>query len=301
MDNYQKLQNSITYLYKQNSASHNYFMNMQKELRPFLDPRNQVNEIIRKNSLAIQESIKLALQPLRDIQEMIINLAAQLIIEIPSIPYIGAFLKEFESLPEKMKTALLNLAKEGWFFDMEMEISALWEMEKTLDDGDSEIVEAILVEYFEKNLNYIQERIFKVCSHRKDILKQVFDTHRKGYYAASVALSMTQIDGICYEKIGGHYFMRKDRKPKTAKYVDSLPEGDFLKILMAPLSVSLPIHASEGERDENFSHMNRHMILHGESIDYGTKINSLKAISMLNYISQILFDDEEESTKSTEY
>ena len=34
--------------------------------------------------------------------------------------------------------------------------------------------------------------------------------------------------------------------------------------------------------------LNRHEVLHGESVDYGTEINSLKAISLLYYIASVL-------------
>jgi len=35
----------------------------------------------------------------------------------------------------------------------------------------------------------------------------------------------------------------------------------------------------------------RHAVLHGESVDYGTEINSLKAISLLQYVSGVLARD----------
>ena len=34
--------------------------------------------------------------------------------------------------------------------------------------------------------------------------------------------------------------------------------------------------------------LNRHQVLHGEVVDYGTEENSLKAISLLNYCATVL-------------
>ena len=58
--------------------------------------------------------------------------------------------------------------------------------------------------------------------------------------------------------------------------------------LLSPLAETLPIGASEYERPTGFDELNRHMVLHGESLDYGTKINSLKAISLINYVAHVL-------------
>lgn len=57
--------------------------------------------------------------------------------------------------------------------------------------------------------------------------------------------------------------------------------------MMHPLICPLP------ECGANFDGLNRHQVLHRESVDYGTEINSLKAISLLNYVFQVLRKDEE--------
>jgi hypothetical protein len=58
--------------------------------------------------------------------------------------------------------------------------------------------------------------------------------------------------------------------------------------LLSPLAQTLPIGASERQRNEEFIGLNRHMVLHGESLNYGNKINSLKAISLINYVAHVL-------------
>ncbi len=73
------------------------------------------------------------------------------------------------------------------------------------------------------------------------------------------------------------------------------PAGTLEAAFLSPFAETLPISASEDERDDRFSGLNRHMILHGESLDYGTRINSLKAISYINYVTQVLKMDDENS------
>ena len=41
------------------------------------------------------------------------------------------------------------------------------------------------------------------------------------------------------------------------------------------------------ERGDPFVGLNRHQVLHGESVDYDTEQNSLKAISLLTYLRWI--------------
>lgn len=62
--------------------------------------------------------------------------------------------------------------------------------------------------------------------------------------------------------------------------------------MLSPLSKVLPINASEKERRRSlqdrglstWGELNRHLVLHGETTDYGTQQNSLKAVSLINYL-----------------
>ena len=63
----------------------------------------------------------------------------------------------------------------------------------------------------------------------------------------------------------------------------------FDKVLFSLLvDEALPLWASEYRRGDDFCGLNRHMVLHGESIDYGTKKNSLKTISLINYVTHLV-------------
>ncbi len=48
---------------------------------------------------------------------------------------------------------------------------------------------------------------------------------------------------------------------------------------------------SQKARPEGFAGLNRHMVLHRESLDYGNRKNGFRAISLLNYISESLQKD----------
>ena len=90
--------------------------------------------------------------------------------------------------------------------------------------------------------------------------------------------------------------VRGEKKPRTAIYVDTVALDTFRHALLSPLSQPLPISASKNERNDAFNELNRHQVMHGESLDYGTEINSLKSISLLNYVTQVLRLDDEKET-----
>ncbi len=99
---------------------------------------------------------------------------------------------------------------------------------------------------------------------------------------------MAQTDGICYDTTNEYLFLKQNKKPKTAIYVEQHVSNKLRLALLQPLMQVLPIGASESERDDDFNELNRNMVLHGESLDYGTEVNSLKAISLINYVSWAL-------------
>ena len=83
-------------------------------------------------------------------------------------------------------------------------------------------------------------------------------------------------------------FIKQNNKPQTAIYVEQIATDTYRAAILSPLAHSLPIGASEKERGAGFNELNRHMVLHGETLDYGTKANSLKAISLINYVAHVL-------------
>ncbi len=254
--------------------------NLAKKLEPILQQYHKLAENIRFPSEIIESIAKIS-QPTIDFQKYIHNIISLLLIQV---------IKSIEELPEKTKKALISLGSEGWFLDLEMPMSNLWLLQKAIESGDFEDIENELIKYFEMRIDDIESAMIERFPHREKIIKAAFKAHRNEEFELSIPVLLAQVDGICYEVIQYHYFMKKDRKPKTALYVEKIATDTYKAALLSPLTQTLPISASKWERDEKFNQLNRHMILHGESCDYGIKKNSSKAISLLNYIVQVLRD-----------
>lgn len=203
--------------------------------------------------------------------------------------------KRINVLPPRTKRALLRLSQHGWYLDLDLPFSFLWDLENELESGKRQDVDNFLVQHYELTAEQIESRIAQSFPHRKRILAAAFDAHRRGDYELSVPIFIIQTDGICKETVNEHLFLKQNKKPRTSIYVDSIATDTFRAALLAPLASNLPITASSKDRDETFKELNRHTVLHGESIDYGSQINSCKAISLLHYVSAVLHLNELET------
>ena len=208
------------------------------------------------------------------------------------VPFVNQMLSAYKQMPPKIKTALLALGEQGWYFDGELGFSELWELKARIDAGDDRHVDAILVEHFEGRLPAIEANLVAAFPSREKILRAAFAAHRRGEYELSVPVFLTQSDGVCLSLTDFHLFMNKNKRPEVAQYATHEALNAFTAALLSPLSIVLPINASEKERERqmrtqgqaSWIALNRHLVLHGESLDYGTQINSLKAISLINYL-----------------
>lgn len=196
--------------------------------------------------------------------------------------------KSFTELPSRTQEALILLGEYGWYIDLNMPLPALWKLEEALLEGNVSQAEDSLVEYYDGMVNEIEKSILERFPKRQKVISAAFNAHRRQEYELSIPVFLAQTDGICKEMVNQYLFRKHNKKPCTAIYVEQISSGTFTDALLSPLAQTLPIGASEHERDKGFSNLNRHLILHGESVNYGVKTNSLKAISLINYVTLVL-------------
>lgn len=202
--------------------------------------------------------------------------------------------RSLKELPPRTQEAILLLGAHGWYLDLEMPFPSLWELKKALEEGNVKEAEDALVEYFEERLDEIEASIVGRFPNREKVIRSAFSAHRRQEYDLSIPVLLSQTDGICKEVVNEHFFIKQNKKPRTAIYVEQVAADTYQAALLSPLAHNLPIGASEKERGAGFSELNRHMVLHGESLDYGTKTNGLKAISLINYVVHVLKSDANE-------
>ena len=268
---------------------------IRKSIQPFIDSRETLQKALepifanQERWRQIAESVRLpqiVLPDLSPIAKQVVDF--QKAIQESIGPAFLELHKGFQELPARTQEALLLLGRHGWYLDPEMSLPALWELKRALSEGNILEAEAALVEYFEGRVSEIEESITTKFPHRSHLIRSAFGAHQREEYVLSIPVLLAQADGICKETVDQYLFIRQDKKPSTAIYVAQIAADTYMAALLSPLAAIMPIGASEKERTAGFAALNRHTVLHGESLDYGSKPNSLKAISLVNYVAHVL-------------
>lgn len=209
-------------------------------------------------------------------------------------PIFSRFQDRLATLDDDIKESLLAMAENGWFVDPNtVTLDNLMEFLTVHRAGKIAEIEERMIQFFEAQVDVIETAITTRFPHRKTVLAQAFEAHRNQKYALSVPVFFAQVDGICCELTkdedgkGKDYFRKNKDRPQVADYIDLMIEESYNAVFLDPLRHSLPVTQSSKERTDGFNRLNRHMVMHGESLDYGTQRYSLQALSLLNYVAVV--------------
>ena len=173
------------------------------------------------------------------------------------------------------------LSAGGWFLRPDTPVNQL----QALRDSMNRSGPSTIAMYLEDRVDSIEDDLSQTYVHRAHILHDAFNAHRAKRYTLSVPVFFSQADGIWRDRFDQHFFSGT-RKKTLRHQLDDIQ----LQYIVTALRVLIgsnedgnnPIWASENERGPSGSALNRHQVLHGESVDYATKENSLKAIALLD-------------------
>ena len=209
----------------------------------------------------------------------------------PTLAIVGDAIRQF---PAKFQNALMGLAKEGWYIDPEWPIGWVFSVHgKLSDDSGKEEARAWLMDYFSQNIDAIETRLRARHPKHAHILAKAFSAHRRGDYELSIPVLLIQAEAICKVEHGHDLFGQKGREG-----LKGMGLGDRLSA--TPLLETTPLNASTKDRAPSFVGLNRHLVVHGEDLSYGTLENSLKAISWITFSSSVLKKIKEEEGSEPE-
>lgn len=194
---------------------------------------------------------------------------------------------------KKEKAALGLLAEEGWFFNPEIPVSILHEIESRIRENSDKVWDW-LDDFFRNHLDSVEQRLLISYPKRARVLTHAFRAHRRDEYSLSIPVFLAQADGIFSEIFPKKSLFMYGKRESAINARASRAGEEWIEVFLYPLSLPLPLWMPEFLRGESFSGLNRHQILHGESVDYDTERNSLKAVSLLGYlhwISRLLEDN----------
>lgn len=284
-----------------------------REIEKITEPINKMQKQLSASTLAMQKAVEPAIRFQKNLNQPLLNFqksfehinkiyASIPKFENPILEHMDAFKEIGERLKEyaeKTPEYFLLIAQHGWFIDLESELNLPGKVAYEIQHGELESANELLLGYYNENIEQIFERLIDRHPSRKEILTQILDAFKNENYSLLVPSVLTQVDGICFDFTKRKFFI-KEKKNKYLPQVTSELEksaGDFLDLYLSPLQNQTPIMVREQDISKFPCHLNRHEILHGINADYGTEINSLKVISLLKYISDLLTDLDDKSTK----
>ena len=207
-------------------------------------------------------------------------------------PVFDEIARIFQALPKRTREGLAALAKQGWYVDSEMELPFITSLIRLFEEGQAGAADTQLSSYFDQRSEAIRDRLCDQFPSRSQILVAAFRAHNGGEYDLSVPVFLAQADGICLELTGVQlYSKRSDGKTtRVSEAIAAFDVDDFVGALLYPLTEVFPITFSSRERAGQENILNRHAVLHGESVSYGNIVNSSKAISLLAFTAWALAD-----------
>jgi hypothetical protein len=240
----------------------------------------------------LREQVERSIEPVMTALSASIVIGERLQGVFQQLETLGTQIRELiEELPEPTRTALRRLGERGWYFSMEMTPSEIYENANQIQAGNCTAVDQWMIAFYNDNLDTLKNDLEERFPRRFQVLERAFEAHERGEYELSVPVFLAQADGICQELTDIQLYSRVRGQPRTLDFVEQLALDSLSDAMMEPLRVPLPISASYRDREQPdypSGTLNRHQVLHGEAADYGTEMNSCKAISLLHYVATVL-------------
>lgn len=214
--------------------------------------------------------------------------------------FIPKFVENFQDIGKRIsenlkKTpkALMLLSEYGWYLNFESKLYLANQLGNLLKENKVDEVDQFLMEYYTENLDRILENFSTKYPDRKEIFAQIFAAHKENKYFLSITSILTQIDGICFDTTTKKYFVT-EKRDKKFKYLPEVAtefvnlSGSISEAFSMPILNQTAINSHESKIGDFPVKLNRHLIMHGVDKEYGTEKNSLKCLSLLVYLSDML-------------
>lgn len=197
---------------------------------------------------------------------------------------IGELVRKFDTAKSDQRKRFKALANRGWYVDPEWPCIAADQLAKAIDAGLAEDVDAALVADFHQRSGTIRDRLCSQFPSRTSILSDAFDAHANHTFNLSTPVLLVQAEGLWFDVTGDQLFANgiPTKSLRRAKI------GDYRKSLFSAITISTPMNQGTQSIANMEDILNRHAVLHGQAIEYGTKLNSCKAISLVSHISWLV-------------
>jgi len=200
------------------------------------------------------------------------------------LPKVNHVIERMNAFPEVVREGSIALAKLGWFYDLQFYSSDFWGILDWVREDNIAEVDAFFITHYEQSTTGLQKRLLVAYPDRAEPLRQAFLAESQGLHFVSIPVLLAQADGIAVDIVGGKLFKSVKKRPQAAGRIDEMALEEFYQKYLAALMQNGGFNASQ-ENMHEFPHApNRHEIMHGRDIIYGTRQNYLKTLSLLAFI-----------------
>ncbi len=198
---------------------------------------------------------------------------------------INIFLEKLKEVTENFSISfeegLTILAQNGWYIEEQSAIIKTIELIKMIQIGETEKVDLFFKDYYTKKSKSILKRQIELYPNRAEIIAEAYRAHKLKMYYASTSLFLSQADGICK----GELFKTRRQKEALKEFLSSNYPTKSVPHMLKVLTKENAIDVYHPEKSKFTSQLNRHGVFHGYDTDYGNELNSLKAMSLLAFVT----------------
>jgi len=175
------------------------------------------------------------------------------------------------------------------------ELNTISELSKATNKNNIQQIEEYIIASFDERKIKIFDYLRKTFPSRINLLEEIENLYKSNYYSALIILCYSQADGICMDqwKIGffdsdkKNGYKLKIKKLKTRKKQFSRSISNQLRQNKNEITRS-SFNSKYNDQSNVIKSFNRHLVMHGHSIEYGTKTNAIRAILLLEFICDLV-------------
>mgnify|MGYP003592156326 CR=1 FL=1 len=168
------------------------------------------------------------------------------------------------------------LSNYGWYISGEFKMKDIALFCQLIKSEKIEEAEKLLINFYRKNKSKLLKQIIKKHPEREPILNEALKAHSKKMFNSSIILFLSQADGITNAKIF--------RGPKVFKNnIDMNDNHSIINLIRE--ETALNADTRKEDKTNYFTNLNRHGVMHGLEVNYGTEVNSLRALSFLCFVT----------------
>lgn len=266
------------------------------QLKSITDPMTDFREVLTEQAADYQKQLQEFLQPFPDARDWLTTYQEEQREQFQHWrSLLDDFSRQIQEMPARLRAQLAVLMERGWCLDPEMPHSWGMDLAEAFESGEEAEAQVWLIDYFRDRLEEIEKAMIQRHPVRASIITEAFTAHREGRYSLSIPVILAQAEGVVQDKHKRQLFSRK-AKLNLKEVLASLPDDDSRRIFMAAFCADIPLTRNTDLLPAGFDGLNRHAVLHGTDPNYGTEVNGLRAVSILNLASFLVVDEEDNAT-----